>query len=197
MFEHAIPVKTAIGRLEIDERKQKLGARHRMVLISINGERSVASIRKQFAAINEIDTLLEDLLQGGMIEVANEAEIVAEPVAAPPEPAAVITAPPPDLQPAAAAEVAPPASAESKPAAPRPAGGIDEGLQEAREYMNRTLSAKVGIRAFLFSQKIDRCQTREALHELLPEFRRLLRKTLDAGRVNEFSANVEQLIGHG
>ncbi|MGB0134563.1 hypothetical protein [Dokdonella sp.] len=190
MFEHAIPVKTATGRLEIDERKQKLGARHRMVLISINGERSVASIRKQFAAINEIDTLLEDLLVGGMIEVANEAEIAVEPTAA------AITAPPPEMQPVVEARIATPASAEASPPASL-ATGSDEGLHEARDYMSRTLSAKVGIRAFLFTQKVDRCQTREALHELLPEFRRLLRKNLDAGRVNEFSANVEQLIGQG
>lgn len=190
MFEHAIPVKTAIGRLEIDERKQKLGVRHRMVLISINGERSVASIRKQFAAINEIDTLLEELLEGGMIEVANEAEIAVEPVPA------VITAPPPDLKPAVQAADATPVSTPIRATAAG-ASGQDEGLQEAREYMNRTLSAKVGLRAFLFSQKIDRCQSRQALRDLLPEFRRMLRKNLDAGRVNEFSANVEQLIGHG
>ena len=36
MLESAIPVKTAAGRQEIDERKHKLGPRHRMVLISIN-----------------------------------------------------------------------------------------------------------------------------------------------------------------
>lgn len=189
MFEHAIPVKTATGRLEIDERKQKLGARHRMVLISINGERSVGSIRKQFAAIHEIDTLLEELLATGMIEVANEAEGV--------EPAAeVITAPPPDLKPAAKIEQAAPANPALEAVVPR-SSGHDEGLQEAREYVKGVLNAKVGLRAFLFTQKIDRCKTREALHELLPEFRRLLRKSLDAGRVAEFSANVDQLLGHG
>ena len=36
MLESSIPVKTAAGRQEIDERKHKLGPRHRMVLISIN-----------------------------------------------------------------------------------------------------------------------------------------------------------------
>ncbi|MEZ5460191.1 hypothetical protein [Dokdonella sp.] len=188
MFEHAIPVKTAIGRLEIDERKQKLGPRHRMVLISINGERSVGSIRKQFAAINEIDTLLEELLQSGMIEVANDVEVAA-PVAD------VITAPPPDLQPAAHVEDTAHVGADVAAPAPRKASHA-ENLQEARDYMKSVLNAKVGLRAFLFTQKIDRCKTGEALHELLPEFRRLLRKSLDAGRVAEFSANVDQLIGH-
>lgn len=189
MFEHAIPVKTAIGRLEIDERKQKLGARHRMVLISINGERSVGSIRKQFAAINEIDTLLEELLEIGMIEVANDAEVAA-PVSE------VITAPPPDPKPVVRSEEVVHASPESAAPASRTPSHA-ENLHEAREYMKSVLNAKVGLRAFLFTQKIDRCKTGDALHELLPEFRRLLRKSLDAGRVAEFSANVDQLIGHG
>jgi hypothetical protein len=51
MLPSAIPVKTQAGRLEIDERKLKIGARQRMVLISINGERPVSSIRQQFAAM--------------------------------------------------------------------------------------------------------------------------------------------------
>lgn len=197
MFEHAIPVKTATGRLEIDERKQKLGARHRMVLISINGERSVGSIRKQFAAINEIDTLLEELLESGMIEVANDVEVAA-PVAAP---AALpvsgeITAPSPDPKPVVQAQDK--AHAGHEVSMPLPGNASHaENLQEAREYMKSVLNAKVGLRAFLFTQKIDRCKTGDALHELLPEFRRLLRKNLDAGRVAEFSANVDQLIGHG
>ena len=54
MLDNTILVKTAAGRLEIDERKLKIGARQRMVLISINGERTIESIRTQFIAINDI-----------------------------------------------------------------------------------------------------------------------------------------------
>jgi len=78
MLESAIPVKTAAGRQEIDERKHKLGPRHRMVLISINGERTVAGIRQQFAAINEIDHVLDELAAGGMIEVADDGELAIQ-----------------------------------------------------------------------------------------------------------------------
>lgn len=174
MRESAIPVKTAAGRQEIDERTHKLGARHRMVLISINGERSVAGIRQQFAAINEIDSVLDELAAGGMIEVAeDEAATTA---------ADIVTAPPPELKPAPAA------------ATPPPASGADEGLRAAREFMSRMLTAKVGLRAFLFTQKIEKCPSRQALREYLPEFRRALRKSVDAGRVAEFSAHVEALI---
>jgi hypothetical protein len=180
MRESAIPVKTAAGRLEVDERKHKLGARHRMVLISINGERSVAGIRQQFAAIHEIDSVLEELAADGMIEVA-DGEVPASP-------SDVVTAPPPELRPAPA-PVAETAS--------RPARGDDEGLRAAREFMSKMLAAKVGLRAFLFTQKIEKCPSRQVLREYLPEFRRALRKSVDAGRVAEFSAHVEELIGEG
>ena len=191
MLESAIPVKTAAGRLEIDERKQKLGPRHRMVLISINGERTVAGIRQQFAAINEIDNVLDELAAGGMIEVADGGEVHA------PIPASAvrdeITAPPPEISRLQQSTVAAPQRRSAPSAAAQ--GDHTEGLQAAREFMTRMLTAKVGLRAFLFNQKIEKTASREALLELLPEFRRALRKSLDAGRVAEFSAHAEQLIG--
>ena len=179
MLQSAIPFKTAAGRVEIDERKQKIGARHRMVLISINGERSVDDIRKQFAAISEIDTLLDELNASGLIEVAEEVT-VAEAVAAPVKAAAAAPTKP-AAKPVIAAK--PVASASEK-----------DALRAAREFMNRILTAKVGIRAFLFNQKIDRSDSKQALLDLLPEFRRILRKSVDAGRVAEFSAHAEHLI---
>ena len=52
MLDNTILVKTAAGRVEIDDRKLKIGARQRMVLISINGERTIESIRKQTEVLN-------------------------------------------------------------------------------------------------------------------------------------------------
>jgi hypothetical protein len=185
MLESTIPVKTAAGRLEIDERKLKIGARQRMVLISINGERTVESIRKQFVAINEIDSLLDELLATGLIEVGEAASGAAVAAISSALPEAPVAAKPP---PSEVAE-----KSVAAPVAKNAAGGGD--LAAARDFMSRMLNAKVGLRAFLISQKIDKSTTREALLELLPEFRRLLRKQIDAGRVAEFSAHAEELIG--
>jgi hypothetical protein len=184
MLESTIPVKTAAGRLEIDERRLKIGARQRMVLISINGERTVESIRKQFVAINEIDSLLDELLATGLIEVGEAASgsAVAAISAVLPESPVAAKPPPSEVMPTPAA----------KPASKTGTGG---DLAAARDFMSRMLNAKVGLRAFLVSQKIDKSTTREALLEMLPEFRRLLRKQVDAGRVAEFSAHAEELIG--
>lgn len=191
MLESAIPAKTAAGRLEIDERKLKIGARQRMVLISINGERTVGSIRKQFVAINDIESLLGELLTTGLIELnlTDHSHDHAE----------VITAPPPDIAPAAKPEAKPVEVAESRPVgkeakSPAFASSVDAGLVQAREYMSQILSAKVGFRAFLFGQKIEKSNSHEALREHMSEFRRLLRKNLDASKVAEISAHVEELL---
>ena len=185
MLDNTILAKTAAGRLEIDERKLKIGARQRMVLISINGERTIESIRKQFVAINDVSVLLDELMSLGLIEIA-ESTLAMESGAA----AAM-----PDFSPGGKIAVQPLAAPADK-IAPRtsalsPSG---DGLLQAREYMSRVLSAKVGLRAFLITQKIDKSASREALRELLPEFRRLLRKNLDAGRVAEFSNHAEELL---
>lgn len=196
MLPNVIPVKTQAGRLEIDERKLKIGARQRMVLISINGERPVSSIRQQFAAMSEIDAVLDELLATGLIEVP-QAAVVETVTAPPPTPAPVVAEIEVEVPQPSKAKAK--AKAEPKPKAeapaPKPVREFDPGLQAAREYMSRTLSAKAGLRSFLFAQKIEKSPSRDALRELLPEFRRVLRKHVDAGKVAEFSAQAEALIG--
>lgn len=184
MLDNTILVKTAAGRLEIDDRKLKIGARQRMVLISINGERTMESIRKQFVAISDVSVLLDELMSLGLIEIANSALALETGAAA----ALPDFATPGTL---ATQAVARPAA---KPAPQAPPEAAD-GYVQAREYMSRVLSAKVGLRAFLFTQKVDKSGSAEALRELMPEFRRLLRKSLDANRVAEFSAHAEELMG--
>ncbi len=193
MLDSAIPAKTESGRLEIDQRKLKIGARQRMVLISINGERSVESIRKQFVAISDIDSLLKELLSSGLIEFDGLDHAL--------EHDQVITAPPPDLasnaKPAVTLDTAEETRPVSRPTPPPAAAKAPaRGLVQAREYMSQTLSAKVGFRAFLFGQKIEKSNSPEALREHMSEFRRLLRKSLDASKVAEISAHVEELLGN-
>lgn len=184
MLGNTILVKTAAGRLEIDERKLKIGARQRMVLISINGERTIESIRTQFIAINDISALLDELMVLGLVEIA-DATLALETGAA----AAL-----PDFSPPGSPLAQPVEQPVAKPVVAAHAASND-GYVQAREYMSRVLSAKVGLSAFLFTKKVDKSDSAEALRELLPEFRRLLRKSLDANRVAEFSAHAEELLG--
>lgn len=181
MLQHAIPVKTDAGRIEIEQRKLKLGPRQRMILISANGERDVTSIKAQYAAMGDVEAILSELREAGLIEFAHDHE---------------------DAGDAAAhdtAQVAPAAQAVAAPvhAPATVSAAAQAGLQAARDYMKQMISAKVGLRAFLFNQKIDKAADANALLELLPECRRMLRKHMDAGRVADFSDHAEQLIRHG
>jgi hypothetical protein len=64
----------------------------------------------------------------------------------------------------------------------------------ARQFMNESVVANLGLRAFLFTLKIERCYTKQELSDLLPEYRRVLAKSLDAEAVAAFSARAEALI---
>jgi hypothetical protein len=64
----------------------------------------------------------------------------------------------------------------------------------ARQFMNESVVANRGLRAFLFTLKIERCYTKQELSDLLPEYRRVLAKSLDAEAVAAFSARAEALI---
>ena len=148
----------------------------------------------------EIDAVLDELLANGLIEVpqaavpapaaaASPAAVVAEIEVELPEPAKPKTKAKAEAKAKAKPEAAPP------PVEAKPSMGFDPLLQAAREYMSRTLIAKAGLRSFLFAQKIEKCPSRDALREMLPEFRRVLRKHVDAGKVAEFSAQAEAMLG--
>ncbi|WP_440224753.1 hypothetical protein ACQQ2N_05865 [Dokdonella sp. MW10] len=167
MLDRSIPAKTDAGRLEIEQRTLRLGARQRTVLISINGERTLGEIRRQFESIGNVDAMIGELADAGLIEItgatpaANAAD-VSVPESAP----AAATAVPDELAP----------------------------LPAARKYMNDTVVSHLGLRAFLFSLRIEKCYSKRELFELLPEFRRQLRKVVDNDRVNACHEEAEALI---
>lgn len=52
-------------------------------------------------------------------------------------------------------------------------------LQLARAFINETAVATLGLRAFLFTLKLERAYTKAELTDLLPEYRRVLAKAKD------------------
>ena len=168
MLDDSIPFKTAAGRLEVEQRNLRLGPRQRAVLIAINGERKLGDVRRQFDAFGAVDALVVELADAGLIEYA-----------------ATPATPDPRKEPAAetpAVVAAPAVAEESGP------------LQAARKYMNDTVAEHLGLRAFLFSLKIEKCYGKRELLELLPEFRRQLRKNLSNAEVNACHEQAEALI---
>lgn len=147
MQDQAIPRKTAQGQRELVDRQHKLHARSRSLLIAVNGEHSVADLKRQFAALGDVGAILAEL--AGLNLITQQA------------------------QPAGAAAAAP-AEAELPP------------LQLARAFINETAVAALGLRAFLFTLKLERCYTKAELTELLPEYQRVLAKA----KGDEFAAGM-------
>lgn len=160
MQDDYIPTKTAEGQHEIAQRSRKLSPRQRMLLISINGNSSVAELRKQFGSIGDFAELMRNLAELELINLPAAVLVAEIPSPAPPaarakpEPAAT-----PALAPAAASIVhAPPPT----------------GVAAAKQLMNETAFANLGLRAYMFTLKLEHCDTGEELLALLPDFTRLL-----------------------
>lgn len=167
MLDNVIPVKTAAGREEIENRHLRLGPRHRTVLIAINGQRQLGEVRRQFEAFGDVAGLIGELAEAGLIEFSGSGPTAAaanEPVPQPPQDA------------------------------PSAQGDLVTAQAVARQYMNDTAVNHLGLRAFLFTLKLERCDSQRDFLELLPEFRRQLRKTLGNAEVNAIHDQAETLI---
>lgn len=166
MLDNVIPVKTEAGRQEIESRTHRLGPRHRTVLIAINGQRQLGEVRRQFESFGDVAGLIGELAEAGLIEFTGNG---------PTTEAANEPGPPP----VAAAEM--PADAITPAAA-------------ARKFMNNSVVDHLGLRAFLFTLKLERCDSQREFLEILPEYRRQLRKVLGNTEVNALHEEAAELI---
>jgi hypothetical protein len=164
MLDTAVPVKTATGRSEIADRRHALGSRQRMLLIAINGEQTVREIRERFGSLGDVDVLLTELAMAELIDVGG-----------------AITAP---------------TATAAAPGVVAGAATDDAGspIAQARRFINDSVVAHLGLRAFLFTLKIERCYSKDALLDLLPEYRRVLGKAAAPAEVTALSQRAELLI---
>lgn len=155
MLDTAVPRKTLQGQRELIDRRHKLHARSRSLLIAVHGEHTAAELKRQFAALGDVGGILDELTALGLIATDVQA---ATPVAAG----------------SADAELPP--------------------LQLARAFINETAVAALGLRAFLFTLKLERCYTKAELTELLPEYRRVLAKAKSDEFAAGMTARAQQIL---
>ena len=77
--------------------------------------------------------------------------------------------------------IAPVAVTDTAPAGPAPSSvpvTTDElkRFRAAKAFINETIVDALGVRAFLFTLKLERCSTREELVRLLPDYTKAIRK---------------------
>lgn len=69
-----------------------------------------------------------------------------------------------------------------------------ERFRTARKFMNDTVVDALGLRAFFFSLKIEKCYTRSELTALLPDYTKALAKGTDEGSARLLVARARALL---
>lgn len=184
MQDDDIPTKSADGQHEIAHRSRKLPARQRVLLISINGNSSVAELRKQFGNGGDFDDSMRSLFEQGLIHL---------PAGSFPSNASAPVADTHDNHP-----LPPPSSVAAPVPAPAPTPAaepqLQSGLASAKQLMNETAFATLGLRAYMFTLRLEHCYTAEELSSMLPDFTRLLTMAKGEAYATELHHRLEAMI---
>lgn len=167
MSDADILVKTAAGSEEVKARSRKLAPRLRTVLIMADGQLSAGQLRKAAATLGAPADALDVLIQQGLL-----APLAGKSARAATASAAV-----------AAAE-----ASATPDAAPPPADG--ERFRAALKFMNDSAVDALGLRAFFFTLKLEKCYTAADLLALMPDYAKVIAKGSggDVARVLEARA---------
>lgn len=150
MIDAEILVKTPAGTDEVKARSRKLPPRMRTMLIMADGQMSAGQLRKAAVALGAPQDCLEFLIQHGLIAPAQVRQARAEA--------------------AANDEVV----AEEAPEVPKLSDA--ERFRAALKFMNDNAVDAMGLRAFFFTLKLEKCYTPADLSALMPDFVKLVTK---------------------
>jgi hypothetical protein len=142
--------KTGIGRDELRTRAAGLTQRVRSILIMIDGVRTVGDLRVAIARLAAPADTLESLLALGLV-------------------VQTYTAPAPLAQ-------SSPAAVEADETIVASGSTDPERFRVAKKFMNDTAVDALGLRAFMFTLKLEKCATLADLAQLVPEYSRALVK---------------------
>jgi hypothetical protein len=160
--------KTAAGFEEVRGRALKLPQRLRTMLIMVDGTRTVAQLRDAAQTLAAPEDFLQ-LLQGmGLVALEGTAPVRG---GSPSSAGLVVQAP--------AAATAPPA-APAVVTVDVPVGSVTvsgEKFRAALKFMNDSAVDLLGLRAFFFTLKLEKCYTPQDLLALLPDFSKAIAKS--------------------
>ncbi|HSD60180.1 MAG TPA: hypothetical protein VLC55_04940 [Burkholderiales bacterium] len=161
--------KTAKGQEEISSRTHKLGHKLRLVLILMDGKLSVAEHQAKAGALGDVVSLMDELERGGFIERLGHGGAAAAPAAAAPGTAAALG-----------------------PAAP---AGPGLPLPELRQKLNKLIHDYLGPDGDAFTEKIEKCRTREEVRAYYTSVQVAFREILGKRRAEELNAKCNQWLG--
>jgi len=163
----AIYAKTPAGAEEVKNRKIKLAPKIRTMLILIDGTKPVLVLREEAEALGVPADFIEQLEKLGLVRPVGAVGGGAAPAAA-------------------RAEAGAAAGAAMDPVA---------RFRAAQQFMNDTAVNALGIKAFFFTLKLERCATVDDLRGLLDAYREAMSKASGPEEAEVLCARVEELLG--
>jgi hypothetical protein len=164
--------KTEAGLAELRDRALRLPPRLRTMLIMVDGIRTVAQLRMAALSLGAPEDCLQVLLSMGLVGLDSTRQR--------PDAAAVPRAP------SASAEAAPPQRA------PRP--DDNERLRATVKFLNDSVVDLLGLRAFLWTLRLEKCFSVNDVLALLPEFSKAIAKHKGAEMARALEAQVRQML---
>ena len=155
--------KTARGLEEIRARSGLVPQRVRSLLILVDGSSRLAQLRQAAERIGAPDNAIETLLSLGLIERQ--------------QPAPPRTTNPPGAASRPVPQQAASAAGTAPASAPASGNADPQKFLKAQKFMNDTIVDALGIRALMFTLKLEKCFTQADLEALLPDYERLLSKS--------------------
>jgi hypothetical protein len=173
MNQTEIFVKTEAGADEVRARSRKLAPRLRTMLIMIDGSLSVSQLAEAAATLGAPSDFLQALQEQGLIRRRAAAA-------------------------AAESSVASDAGRATAPAdldLPLPALNEGDRFRAAQKFMNDTAVDAMGLRAFFFTLKMEKCFTSADLRDLLPDYLKLVTKGSGEETARVLGARARDLLG--
>ena len=171
MSSSDIYIKTEAGSDEVRARGRKLAPRLRTMLIMVDGSLTVTQLEAAAATLGAPGDFLQLLLAQGLVRSrqAGPSTLVSQQAARPTGlPVSTL-----------------PALANDEP----------ERYRVARKFLNDTAVDALGVRAFFFTLKLEKCSTRADLQLLLAEYERLVTKGSGEAAARVLSARAGELLG--
>lgn len=162
-------VKSRAGAEEVKSRKLKLPPKLRTLLILVDGSKPALVLNEEGVTLGAPADALEQLERQGLIE-----RVGAAPVPSTQERRAVV----------------------------RPPGTGDPGsldalarFRMAQQFMNDTAVNALGLKAFFFTLKLERCSTVEDLRGMLDDYRAAIAKASGEAEADVLARRVRELLG--
>ncbi len=165
-------LKTAKGAEEIATKKYKLPSRTRTLLILIDGVKTLAVMSEMAIKLGLPASQINELIEQGFVEAKSA-------------PAAVLAG-----SPGAAGGYLPSASV----AEPAPPVNEYEAFRAAKQFMNDTIVNSLGIKAFFFTLKLEKCGNRKELSDLLEQYTKALAKSRGVEEADLLTQRAHELL---